>query len=236
MWRCPTVRLTRCQVVRLGAVLLMLFVSLGRARGQAIERPQADESVPIATEWVLQAAEPRTRNAVKSVLLLVCSKTNMKGIAFLLKSGTLVSNEHVVRGCNAAELWAQSPIGRRIAFSRMIVDTERDLAILRPTERLEGGLELGLNADPPLKAQVSTWGYPLSYEGYAPVLSMGYVAGYNPSRVGSRTVKHLIVNGAFNPGNSGGPVFAGEDNKVVGIVVTKWTLFSPLADTVITGL
>jgi len=65
---------------------------------------------------------------------------------------------------------------------------------------------------------------------------MGYVAGYVPRKAGDRTVKHLVINGAFNPGNSGGPLLLDGDNRVVGIVVTKWTLFSPDIETAIFGL
>jgi len=33
------------------------------------------------------------------------------------------------------------------------------------------------------------------------------------------------VNGAFNPGNSGGPLFVAQDNQVIGIVVATYHLF-----------
>jgi hypothetical protein len=34
-------------------------------------------------------------------------------------------------------------------------------------------------------------------------------------------VKHYVVNGAFNPGNSGGPLIASVDDAAVGVVVSK---------------
>ena len=48
-------------------------------------------------------------------------------------------------------------------------------------------------------------------------------------------MKHIVVNGAFNPGNSGGPVFISNSNKVVGVVVWKQRLFSENVPTVIAG-
>ncbi len=62
--------------------------------------------------------------------------------------------------------------------------------------------------------QVDTWGFPLIYNGPAPLLSVGYVSGLYEaaeSNFCDKTknsqglkFKHIVVNGAFNPGNSGG--------------------------------
>jgi hypothetical protein len=49
-------------------------------------------------------------------------------------------------------------------------------------------------------------------------------------------VQHLIVNGAINLGNSGGPLVERATGKVIGIVVQKWTLGSALTPKIIDGL
>lgn len=72
-------------------------------------------------------------------------------------------------------------------------------------------------------------------------MSRGYVAGYtlgedSNGQPKNPPVRHLIVNDAFNPGNSGGPLIDRTTGKVVGIVVEKWRLFSPNIEAVITGL
>jgi S1-C subfamily serine protease len=123
----------------------------------------------------------------------------------------------------------------------MTVDADRDLAVLRPRAKLAGGLQLGSDAALSLESKVTTWGFPLIYNGPAPILSVGYIAGFNALNVktssGDRTVKHIVVNGAFNPGNSGGPVFLSTDpNKVVGIVVWKMRMLSQAVPNVINGL
>jgi hypothetical protein len=99
---------------------------------------------------------------------------------------------------------------------------------LTPTTSLKGGLLLGEDNAPSVGTVVSTWGFPLGYNGPAPLLSVGYLSGFsaNPrpprkTETGNQVVKHLVVNGAFNPGNSGGPLFKANDDRVIGLVVSK---------------
>jgi S1-C subfamily serine protease len=221
---------------KLSTVLLLLLSFFVPTPGQ---EPAKGDSVPVATQWVLDAAGPTQRNSIASVFLLICPATSKKGTSFLLSSGLVVSNEHVVHGCDATNIIGYigyTPKAERITFKKIVVDVNRDLALLRPARALTGGLELGSDLDPKLGSAVSTWGFPLIYNGPAPLLSVGYVAGFNAVNVGSRTVKHIVVNGAFNPGNSGGPVFFSNDNKVVGVVVWKQNLFSNNVPTVINDL
>jgi S1-C subfamily serine protease len=225
-------------IVRAAGLMLLLFALAGGALSQDKLPSKTEEQVPIATEWLLAAATtPGERSAIKSVFILHCPKSASKGTSFLLKTGIVVTNAHVVRGCEAKDLWALSPLNKTIRFSKLVADESPDLAILLPTERLEGGFELGSSIDPPLRSPVYTWGFPLGSKGPAPLLSVGYVAGYASAENNGRKVKHFVVNGAFNPGNSGGPVFIENgDNKIVGIVVNKWTLFSEQTDFVISVL
>ena len=196
------------------------------------------KEIPAATQWLLDAAGPTQRNSIKSIFLLKCPATQMQGTSFLLTTGIVVSNEHVVHGCTEHNLFAITPLGKYLTFSKVVTDPVRDLAALRPTEKQEGGLDLATKeGGPSLGEPVTTWGFPLIYDGPAPILSVGYVAGYRaaPAHNSFKTVKHMIVNGAFNYGNSGGPVFAANDNKVVGIVVWKTLLFSDNVTSIING-
>jgi S1-C subfamily serine protease len=94
---------------------------------------------------------------------------------------------------------------------------------------LQGGLELAPDSTVKIAEGVNTWGFPLIYNGPAPIISVGYVSGYYkasppvdacdvPRTDRSFQVTHLVVNGAFNPGNSGAPLFLFGQNKVVGLV------------------
>lgn len=216
------------------------LVLIGVVAASLAQAP-SDSGVPVATQWTLDAAGATQRTSIKSVYLMVCPATQKKGTGFLLDSGSIITNEHVVNGCTTANMEAYPSTGGKLFFSAMNVDADRDLAVLRPKEKLTGGLAPGSDTTLTLGQAVTTWGFPLIYNGPAPILSVGYVAGFNAAKVktksgGERTVKHIVVNGAFNPGNSGGPVFVSNDSKVVGVVVWKMRLLSQTVPTVIDGL
>ncbi len=89
-----------------------------------------------------------------------------------------------------------------------------------------------------METEVETWGYPLRYNLTAPILSRGYLSGYDEGldakgRLKNPLVEHLIVNGAFNPGSLGGPLIDRKNGKVIGIVVEKWRMYSPLIEAAI---
>jgi S1-C subfamily serine protease len=181
-----------------------------------------EENILITTQWLLDAAGETGRASVKSVYLIVCQKTLQKGTGFLLKSGQVITNEHVISGCQATDIFAVSSFGEKVLFSKLSTDTVRDFAVLFPQKKLDGGLALDSSGkDLPVGTVVSTWGFPLGYNGPAPLLSIGYLSGYRAEIKDKISVKHLIVNCAFNSGNSGGPLFQATENKVIGVVVSK---------------
>lgn len=189
-----------------------------------------DSNIPVATKMLLDAAGESGRSAVKSVYMIYCPKTDSKGTGFLIKSGHIITNEHVIRGNTQSEIKAQSSFGDVVTFSSLIIDAQRDIAILKPSKELKGGLELHSDDSLLTGTSLATWGFPLGYNGPAPLLSVGYLSGfstYYTDTTKTKIVKHLVVNGAFNPGNSGGPLFISNTNKVVGIVVSK---HAPISD------
>jgi S1-C subfamily serine protease len=153
--------------------------------------------------------------------MIVCPHSGFKGSGFLIDRGLIVSNEHVVRGCTAGQIIAISAYGINIQIAQIWIDINRDLAILRPVENLTGGLALADTSDLKVGESVTTWGFPLGYNGPAPLLSVGYLAGFVSHQEGAAQKKHLVVNGAFNSGNSGGALFRAYDNAVIGIVASK---------------
>jgi S1-C subfamily serine protease len=195
-----------------------------------------NESIPTAVQWTLDAAGPTQRTAIESVVLLVCPKTNKKGTGFVLRDGLIVTANHAVDGCTAGEMVADPFEGEQFGFLKMATDKDVDLAVLRPSKHLSGGLELAADADSQIGTSVTTWGFPLTYNGPAPLLSVGYIAGYVKDGENGKEVKHIVVNGAFNPGNSGGPLFRANDSKVIGVVVAKFHLYPPIVAQIIQAM
>jgi S1-C subfamily serine protease len=142
----------------------------------------------------------------------------------------LVTNEHVIHDCPLQQLLGYSAAGEPIKFSDVWIDAHRDLAILVPQPRQRGGLNVRSEGHLVIGTQVCTWGYPLGYNGPAPLLTVGHLSGFidNTSDTDPhKVVKHLVINGAFNPGNSGGPLFVAGENEVIGVVVSKHAPVTP---------
>lgn len=183
-------------------------------------------NLPVSTQWVLDAVGTTGRVAVSSVFLVYCQKTGSKGTGWLHKSGKVITNEHVVRGCGAVDILIISSTGHGIAVASVDVDAVLDLALLSPASPQAGGLELDVNPSLNVGMLLHAWGHPLGYNGPPPLLSVGYLAGFSQYGTAPHIRRHLVVNGAYNPGNSGGPVFAGQSDKVLGVIVSK---HAPLA-------
>jgi hypothetical protein len=71
--------MTRIFHALMAVVALGASVSIGQETG-------GDATIPAAVQWTIDAAGPVQRVAIKSVFLLYCPKTNMKGTGFLLSS------------------------------------------------------------------------------------------------------------------------------------------------------
>lgn len=179
------------------------------------------DQIPTSTQWTRDAVGEAGRQAVDSVYLIHGQKTNSQGTGFLLDNGTIITNQHVIDGNNKSDLTVISAYDQEYSIVDTTIDVHRDLAALEPEDDLTDGLRLQLSDSIKPGAQVSTWGYPIGYSGPAPLLSVGYLAGFQQERTPQGPVKQLVVNGAFNNGNSGGPLFVSGERRVVGVVVAK---------------
>ncbi len=136
----------------------------------------------------------------------------------------LVTNEHVVHNGALGAIVAQFPDGSPHHVSKIAaLDSELDLALL---ELQSSPSATPLRIDPtPISvgAQVYALGFPLGYNGPAPLMIVGYVSGFEASvlKPGGTARHRVVLNAALNPGNSGGPVLAWGESSVRGVAVTK---------------
>ncbi len=184
----------------------------------------------------LDAAGPEQRRSLNAIYLIFCPGVGT-GSGFLLDNGVIVTNVHVVATCTKDNLVAVGSKNQQVTFSKIISDERRDLALLIPVDKLTHGLKLASNDKPEPGTGVSTWGYPFVYNGTSPLLSVGYVAGYREQPESSgKGVKHIIVNGAFNHGNSGGPLLVSQRDEAIGVVELTYTFYPPEVKQFIDGL
>jgi S1-C subfamily serine protease len=182
---------------------VLALLSLGGLA--AAQNPQSQIPTSVDSSLVFDAAGPEQRKSLSAILLIVCPNVGA-GTGFLLDSGVVVTNAHVVSTCTEGNLEARTGSNRVLHFSKVIKDQVRDLALLLPTEKLENGLKLAKNDSPQPGTEVTTWGFPFLYDQTSPLLSVGYVSGFRKVGQNDRPVKHIVINGAFNHGNSGGPL------------------------------
>lgn len=188
---------------------------------------QPSQILPLSTQLTISSAKTYNKsNEVLNVFLIVNTGNQSVGTGFLIRSGKVITCEHVVHGAQLNQLSLVSPNGSQYKLTNFISDTVRDLAILTLSKNLPGGFDLGDDNRTFIGNQVYTWGYPLGYSGPSPLLSVGYVAGVIAQHPYPNTyVKHFVINGAFNPGNSGGPLI--DSGKIVGIVQSKAAPMTP---------
>jgi S1-C subfamily serine protease len=201
-------------------LLIFLISTTFGSFSQTIQK----QDIPVSTQWTIDASGNVGRNSIPYIYLIYIPKTGQKGTGFRLKTGEFITCAHVVKNARANEIIAYSAFKVAMRFTKVIIDSVRDLAILVPIKKLDGGFSLG-NEDSLMTGNiVTTWGFPYGHNGPAPLLSVGYLSGFKdyPNVTTKKNkIKHLVVNGAFNPGNSGGPLFIKQSDKVIGIVVSK---------------
>jgi transposase len=161
--------------------------------------------------------------AFPSVFRVLCPARQSSGTGFLHKSGKVITVFHVVSGCAAQDILLLGVQGEAIKVSNVLVDADVDLALLTPAQDMKAPtITISESDRHTIGPQVSTWGYPAGYNGLAPLLSSGYLSGTDniPGPSGKR-ITRLVVNAAFNSGNSGGPLVEIESNRVIGVVASK---------------
>lgn len=216
------------------AVLLLVSCYIAHYPMTAIANDSILTSTPITTESSGQGGQV----AARSVMRVICPPQNRAGTAFLHKSGKVLTAAHVVAGCKDEDLIMILSNGDQVRVKSKTTDEVRDLALLLPASPITAPA-LALRASPSITigTQVTTWGFPTGYNSLVPMLSVGYVSGIDSVRISPNiSSKRLVVNAAFNSGNSGGPVLSVEDGTVVGLVSSKLAPLPQITESALAAL
>ncbi len=183
----------------------------------------ASDQIPVAAPMTTDLAGRSGQIAVPSVFRVMCPSKQRGGTGFLHKSGKIITAAHVVSECEASNIIILGVSGKTIHVSNVVSNVELDLALLTPSESLEGAsLPISINDRISVGSQVSTWGFPAGYNGLAPLLSSGYLSGLDSQKSSAgKSIPRWVVNAAFNAGNSGGPLLELEGGTVIGVVSSK---------------
>jgi len=202
-------------------VITLFFISFFLFSNSTI--CQQNNSIPVSSLINNDSPGKMGTIAAQSVMRLICTKTNMGGTAFLHKSGWIITAAHVVANCPTADLLIITSDGQQLKIDSVISDTHFDLAILKPSRKIEApSLELSNKSEIITGSLVTTWGFPSGYSNFVPLLTVGYLAGVDKIMTSSGlSPARWVVNAAFNGGNSGGPVLDIETGEVIGVVSSK---------------
>jgi len=144
------------------------------------------------------------------------ARPSASGTGFVVANGRLLTNAHVVNGCN--RVTARNAAGQVVTAQAGPVDTRRDLAILVVPANF--GPPLSFRDSPPLRRgdTVVTYGFPLSgLLSSGPTLTTGDISALAGLR---DNPLHFQISAPVQPGNSGGPLLDAHGN-VVGVVTSK---------------
>jgi S1-C subfamily serine protease len=196
---------------------------------------QNNKNLPTSTKLTIENAESYNQsNELMNVCMIFSKTTKKKGSGFLTKSGYIITNYHVIQKTKPNDLLLIFPNGNVYLPKEIKFDSIRDLAALKFSDiPTPFGFELGESSQLKLGHQLYSWGYPLGYNGPSPLLTVGYLAGYRTLKdtTNNKIVNHLVINGAFNSGNSGGALIY--KGKVVGVVQSK---HAPISDYLLSAL
>jgi hypothetical protein len=158
---------------------------------------------------------------------VLCPAKSSSGSGFIHVSGRVVTAAHVVAGCAATEIVLLPADNKPVKVTAVVADAALDLALLTPEKQMGPGLQLR-NGPLSIGLPVAAWGFPGGYPGLRPLLTMGHLAGEAPAQPNGPV--RLWINGAFNSGNSGGPLVLAETGEVVGVVAAKLAPIPPIIE------
>ena len=133
---------------------------------------------------------------------------------FVSEKGHLITNYHVINGCDAVELFTD---GESIKTKIIAIDSMNDLALLKSDIKPKHIFSLS-NEKIDLMQDIYVAGYPFGFSlSHSVKVTKGIVSSL--SGIGNN-FSNFQIDAAIQPGNSGGPI-VNEKGNVVGVAVAK---------------
>jgi hypothetical protein len=162
-----------------------------------------------------EIAKTAIRSTVSIIALDKSSQPLGYGSGFIIDNETVVTNVHVVEGCNAAYVLLNGQEKKYTVSGYLAIDKGNDLIILKVPGLYEPKLTLSSESSPEIGVKVYAVGNPKGLNG---TFSEGIVSGL-------RSIKNnqvLQITAPISPGSSGGPVL-NSTGQVVGVAFASFT-------------
>ena len=202
----------RCVVTRHNSTIVSSVpkkISYEEKQRIAEEKRKREEEKRIAEKP--KKKEPKKQTPDDNKIVVVSSGTGF----FVSKSGHIISNHHVIEGCDKTKL---SFKGKEIEADVLAVDKMNDLAILK-TNLIPSQVYAVATEDASLLEDIIIAGYPLGKSVSAAIKtskgSVTALAGYGDN------YSEFQTDAALNKGNSGGPIMNQKGN-VIGVAVSGY--------------
>lgn len=162
------------------------------------------------------------QNTLASTVLVTMTNASGQtsyGSGFVVGAGQVATNLHVINDITSGKVKLVGTTVEHAIESVLIVDINRDLAILKASSLTASALTLGDSDTIQIGQSVYAAGNP---QGLTGTFSQGIISAIRPD--GNTFVKDTIIQmtAPVSPGSSGGPVL-NEDSEVIGIVFSQVT-------------
>ena len=141
------------------------------------------------------------------------------GSGFVVGTGQIATNLHVIEGIASGKVKLVGETTEHVIESVLIVDKNRDLAVIQATGVTASSLTLGDSDTVEIGQSIYAAGNP---QGLTGTFSQGIISGIRPE--GNALVGDTIIQitAPVSPGSSGGPVL-NSDGEVIGIIFSQLT-------------
>jgi S1-C subfamily serine protease len=163
----------------------------------------------------VEIAKKGIKSTVSIVALDKISQPLGYGSGFIIDNETVVTNVHVIEGCNSAYVLINGQEKKYSVNGYLAIDKTNDLVILKVTGLIGSSLTLGSEMYPEIGEKIYAIGNPKGLNG---TFSEGIVSGIRTIS----TNQALQITAPISPGSSGGPVLNSE-GLLVGIAFASYT-------------